>query len=133
MKRGKLKKSKAPKKPALIVDFESTQVPVMIAKPIPPFSFRVTVREYTRLREGDIVPFGEFNTEHVVIQVNASNARIIPVGSGTKTVTFTPRFSDKPVAFTAPVKTDPIAISANSELPILRRLGPQWREKLKLK
>jgi hypothetical protein len=94
-----------------------------------PFSFKVTVREYTRLRIGDVVRHD--GQEQVVISVNPSCARIIPITAGnTRPVEFTPRFSDKPVRFNAPVKLDPTAISANSESEILYRLGKNWKERL---
>jgi hypothetical protein len=125
VKRGKLKKS------LVAVPVPVENIPTPVVKHTPPFSFKVTIREYTRLRVGDVVRFGEGHAEHIVTQINPSCARIIPLGAlGTKAVSFTPRFADKPVVFNAPIKSDPIAISANSECPILRRLGKNWREKL---
>jgi hypothetical protein len=133
MKRGKLKKGCDHK----FIDSNSCLkcgwtpppiAPAPIAKPVTPFSFRVTLHENTRLREGDVV-FHD-GAEQVVIQVNASCARIRPVTARMETRKFTPRFSEKPVEFTAPAAVSVTAISANSECDILRRLGKNWREKL---
>lgn len=93
------------------------------------FSFRVTETEDTYLRIGDVVTFA--GREHVVESVNATCARVIPITEGTpKTVTFKPKFAEAPVTFKAPERNAVISISANSELQILRRLGPAWRERL---
>lgn len=134
MKRGKLKKSKISgenghsSQSHKLTPEGSTPSSAPIAKPIPPFSFRVTIHENTRLREGDIVEHD--GSEQVVIQVNASCARIRPVTARMETRKFTPRFSEKPVEFTAPAAVSVTAISANAECAILRRLGKNWREKL---
>lgn len=122
MKRGKIKK--APAAPPI-----EAAAPVVITKPVPPFTFRVTVHENTRLREGDVV-FHD-GVRQVVIAVNASCARIRPVTAGAKkTVTFTPRFKDAPVTFNAPTPVSVTSISANSECDILDRLGRDWKTKL---
>jgi|SRR6185295_4296299 len=91
-----------------------------------PFTFRVTVREYTYLRVGDVFMFN--GREHVVSSVNDSCARIVPITEGSpKQVTFKPKFADKPVTFTAPERNSALSISANSEVQLLRRLGANWR------
>lgn len=99
-------------------------------KPKEKFSFRVTVHETHYLQVGDVVPFQ--GRDHVVAEVNDSCARLLPVSEGTaKKVTFTPRFSDSPVTFSAPERNSYISISPNSELEIKHRLGKNWRELLK--
>lgn len=125
MKRGKLK-SYAHKDAAVTAELQAAIPPV--AKPVAPFSFRVTVHENTRLRVGDVVFFD--GVRQVVCQVNSSSARITPLGATMKTVTFTPRFKDTPVTFNAPVPTTVTSISANSECEIIERLGRNWKEKL---
>lgn len=132
MKRGKLKRSKIggenrnSSQSHKLAPEGSTPSP---APTVPPFTFAVTIREYTRLRVGDTILHD--GVEQIVTDVNPSCARIIPVNSqGTKVVEFTPRFADKPVRFAAPVKIDPTQISANSESEILRRLGRNWRQQL---
>lgn len=108
---------------------KAAPVVLKVAEIKKPFTFRVTVREPKYLAVGDVVPYGE--RDHVVISVNDCCARILPITDGTpKTVTFTPRFGDKPVSFTAPERNAAIAISANSELEIKHRLGANWREKI---
>jgi len=93
------------------------------------FTFRVTVREWTYLRVGDVFMFN--GLEHVVSSVNDSCARIVPITEGSpKQVSFKPKFADKPVTFTAPERNSALSISANSEVELLRRLGPQWRERV---
>lgn len=93
------------------------------------FSFRVTEHEHTYLQVGDVVKFS--GEPHVVTSVNATCARIIPITEGTpKKVTFKPKFADAPVTFTVPERNAVIAISANSELDILRRLGDNWRQRI---
>jgi hypothetical protein len=90
------------------------------------FVFRVTVTEWTYLRIGDVFLFN--GSEHVVRSVNDSCARIVPLTEGTpKQVTFKPKFADKAVTFTAPERNTALSISANSEVPLLRRLGTNWR------
>lgn len=134
MKRGKLKKSKISgenghsSQSHKLTSEGSTPSSAPIAKPVAPFSFRVTVHENTRLRVGDVIHFD--GVRQVVCQVNSSSARITPLGATTKTVTFTPRFKDTPVTFNAPVPTTVTSISANSECDILERLGRNWKEKL---
>jgi hypothetical protein len=95
-----------------------------------PFTFRVTVHEYpTHLRVGDIFEFA--GRDHVVIKVNASCARIVPVTEGQpKQVTLKPRFSDKPVTFSVPERNATVSISANSEVTFKRRLGINWQERI---
>jgi hypothetical protein len=135
MKRGRLKKSKICRenvdssKPHKLAPEGSTPSPASTVETTTPFSFKVTIREHTRLRIGDLIEFA--GSEYVVIAINPSCARIIPARADThKTVTFTPRFAEKSVTFSAPVKHDPISISANSEVPILHRLGSDWRARL---
>lgn len=142
MKRGRLKKSSVAKCDHKFIDSKScikcgwTPPPITDPSPrvapLPPFSFRVTEHEVTRLRVGDVIEYGETHAEHIVIKVNGSCARIVPFGGATtKKVVFTPRFSEKPVEFNAPVRSDPISISPNSECEIVRRLGADWKEKIK--
>jgi hypothetical protein len=133
VKRGRLKKSCRENvdssKPHKLAPEGSTPSPASTVAPTAPFSFKVTIREHTRLRIGDLIKFA--GTEYVVASINPSCARIIPARADThKTVTFTPRFAEKSVTFSAPVKHDPISISANSEVPILYRLGSDWRARL---
>jgi hypothetical protein len=135
VKRGRLKKSKMCREnvdsiqPHKLDSGGSTPSPASTVAPATPFSFKVTIREHTRLRIGDLIEFA--GTEYVVASINPSCARIIPARAEThKTVTFTPRFAEKSVTFSAPVKHDPISISANSEVPILYRLGSDWRARL---
>jgi hypothetical protein len=146
MKRGRLKKSSVAKCDHKFIDSKSCLkcgwtptgedfAALEIGRahvPVPPFSFRVTEHEVTRLRVGDVIEYGETHAEHIVIKVNGSCARIVPFGApSTKKVVFTPRFSEKPVEFNAPVRTDPIAISPNSECEIVCRLGVNWKERIK--
>lgn len=142
MKRGKLKKSPKNQTQAIckhkFIDStaclkcgwtppEEISGKVELAKPTLPFSFRVTIHYVTRLRLGDVIIHD--GVEQVVCQINSSCARITPLGSlGTKAVSFTPRFADKPVTFNAPVQATVTAISANAECTIIRRLGRNWRD-----
>lgn len=98
----------------------------VIAKP---FTFRVTVREWTNLHVGDVFEFA--GRDHVVVAVNPSCARIVPITEGqSRQVTIKPRFAEKSVTFTAPERNSVLSISANSEVDIKRRLGDSWRERL---
>jgi len=75
---------------------------------------------YTRLRVGDVVQFGEI--DYVIDYVNECRARAIPLSR--KRVKYQ-TVSGKQVDF----ETDHsgMNISPNSACPILRRLGPDWR------
>ena len=126
MKRGKLKKPSKlgpppPDRKVVLITTESGAQQ--------PFTFSVTVREYTRLRVGDVIRHD--GIKQVVIDVSPSCARIISIDTqASKAVEFTPRFADKPVKFNAPVKASVTEISANSESEILHRLGRNWRAAL---
>ena len=104
-------------------------VELQTVKPKVRFTFRVTVHEQTYLLVGDVIEY--LGRDHVVTSVSPSAARIVPVTEGTpKKVTFTPRFADKPVTFSAPERNTAVSISPNSELPIKRRLGVNWKTAL---
>lgn len=79
---------------------------------------------YTRLRVGDVVELN--GLEHVIDYLNECRARAIPLSR--KQVKYE-TVAGKKVEF----ETDHsgLNISPNSTIPILRRLGPNWREKLK--
>lgn len=99
------------------------------AEPKKRFVFRVTEYEHTYLQVGDVFEFQ--GRDHVVVSVNATAARIVPVTEGTpKKVTFKPRFAEKEITFTAPERNSVVSVSANSEVTIKRRLGANWREKI---
>lgn len=99
---------------------------VPVAKRVP-FSFSVTEHAVTRLRRGYVIRYD--GLEHVVTKVNQSCARIAPLHTaGTETVKFTPRFAEKPVSFSVPIKHNVVSISANSEGEILRKLSPEQME-----
>lgn len=132
MKRGKLKRSKSggengnSNQSHKLVSDGSTPSPAPI-KRIAPFSFSVTEHAITRLRRGYVIRYD--GLEHVVTKVNQSCARIAPLHTaGTETVKFTPRFSEKPVTFSVPIKHNVVSISANSEGEILRKLSPEQME-----
>jgi hypothetical protein len=92
----------------------------------PKQTFRVTEYEHTALQVGYVIMYA--GREHVVASVNTSCARIVPITEGApKQVTFTPKLSDKPVTFIAPERNSAVSISANSESPVLRKLGAEWR------
>jgi len=113
------KKNIAPPPPAV--------APLPDAPPKARFSFRVTVHECTRLRVGDVIDYE--GLEHVIISVGPSSARIIPLMNEDKVaIKFRPRFADKDVEFTAPVRHGILRISPNSESKIKRRLGPKWQQ-----
>jgi hypothetical protein len=100
-----------------------------VAEKKKPFTFRVTVREWTYLRVGDVFMFN--GREHVVASVNDSCARVVPITEGSaKKVTFKPKFADKPVTFLAPERNTALSISANSEVELMLRLGANWRERV---
>src|SRR6266853_6734170 len=71
-----------------------------------------------RLRVGDVV--WAFCGEWIVMMVNESRALIYP--TSTKQVQFTDTSTGKQVDFAKTPKGE--SISANSDIPILRRLGP---------
>lgn len=79
---------------------------------------------YTYLRVGDVVELN--GMEYVIDYLNECRARAIPMSR--KHVSYE-TVAGKKVEF----ETDHSGtnISPNSEIPILRRLGPNWREKLK--
>lgn len=81
---------------------------------------------YTRLRVGDVVELK--GLECVIDFLNECRAHAIPLSR--KQVNYE-TVAGKKVEF----ETDHsgMNISPNSTIPILRRLGPNWREKLKTK
>jgi antitoxin (DNA-binding transcriptional repressor) of toxin-antitoxin stability system len=92
-------------------------------------TFRVTEYEHTALQVGYVIMYA--GREHVVASVNTSCARIVPITEGApKQVSFTPKLSDKPVSFIAPERNSAVSNSANSESPVLRKLGSDWRARV---
>lgn len=79
---------------------------------------------YTRLRVGDVIELR--GMEYVIDYINECRARAIPLSR--KQVNYV-TVAGKKVEF----ETDHSGqnISPNSEIPILQRLGPDWRDKLK--
>lgn len=79
---------------------------------------------YTRLRVGDVVEL--HGMEYVIDYINECRARAVPLSR--KQVNYV-TVAGKKVEF----ETDHSGqnISPNSEIPIRRRLGPDWRDKLK--
>lgn len=129
MKRGKLKRSKIGRENVDSRESHKLTSEGSTPSPSPIFTFAVTVREYTRLRVGDVIRHD--GIKQVVISVSPSCARIISIDTqASRPVEFTPRFADKPVKFNAPVKACVTEISANSESEILHRLGQNWRAAL---
>jgi hypothetical protein len=78
--------------------------------------------EYTRLKVGDVVAL--YGREFVVDYVNTCRARCIPLSK--KQVSYT-TVSGKTVEFESEEAGK--NISPNSDIPILKRLGPSWRKK----
>lgn len=78
---------------------------------------------YTRLRLGDVIEL--CGIEYVIDYINDCRARAIPLSR--KQVSYE-TVAGKKVEF----ETDHSGknISPNSECPILRRLGPDWRENI---
>lgn len=81
---------------------------------------------YTYLRVGDVVELN--GIEYVIDYLNECRARAIPLSR--KQVRYE-TVEGKTVAFEA--DHSGTNISPNSDIPILRRLGPGWRDKLKTK
>lgn len=75
---------------------------------------------FFRFKPGDVVLLD--NREYVVDFINESRMRCIPMER--KKVEYVTA-DEKKVEFTADYSA--VNISPNSELPILRRLGPDWR------
>lgn len=79
---------------------------------------------WTRLRLGDVVKLNEL--EYVIDYINECRARAIPLS---RRLVKYETVAGKKVEF----ETDHSGtnISPNSDIPIIRRLGPDWRAKLK--
>jgi len=79
--------------------------------------------EYTRLRVGDLVVLE--GRKHVITMVNSCRARAVPLAK--KRVDYE-TIDGKRVKFDTCFAT--VNISPNSEIPILKRFGPDWKAKV---
>lgn len=110
----KIKKSKAaPVAPKAVAVAESRPAPIVRNE-----------WEWTRLRLGDVVMLN--GREHVIDYLNSCRARAVPLAK--KHVSYT-TVAGKKVEFETTFDT--INISPNSDIPILQRLGPDWRKTIK--
>jgi hypothetical protein len=79
--------------------------------------------EYSRLRLGDLVVLD--GRKHVITMVNSCRARAVPLAK--KRVDYE-TVDGKRVKFDTCYAT--VNISPNSEIPILKRFGPDWKAKV---
>jgi hypothetical protein len=79
--------------------------------------------EYSRLRLGDLVVLD--GRKHVITMVNPCRARAVPLAK--RRVDYE-TVDGKRVKFDTNYST--VNISPNSEIPILKRFGPDWKTKV---